>query len=177
MRLCRSLFPLCTLFLFQNILNSHKTKPNWSKDYNITKVPTTLCLSQMKQISGSHYFLHLFPNSASKHLRFSALPLCIVFPFLMTNALCEYKFVFCLVLRRVYEGRINTSILQNLKFDWSIQVTWKRRVIGKSDSFEQAQIFAGIARRKLTNTPAVIFSYTCRGRWFIFMKLIIIVIF
>ena len=37
--------------------------------------------------------------------------------------------------------------------------------------------FAGAATRKLTNTPGVIFSYTCRGKWFIFTKQIIIVLF
>ena len=37
-------------------------------------------------------------------------------------------------------------------------------------------IFAGIAARKLTNTPAVIFSYPCRSRWFIFTKQIIVLI-
>ena len=34
---------------------------------------------------------------------------------------------------------------------------------GKSDLFEQTQMFAGIATPKLTNTPAVIFSYPCRN--------------
>ena len=38
-------------------------------------------------------------------------------------------------------------------------------------------VFAGTATRKLTNTPAVIFSYPCGGRWFIFAKQIIIVLF
>ena len=43
----------------------------------------------------------------------------------------------------------------------------KKKGIGKSDSF-------GIAARKLTNTPAVIFFfYPCRSRWFIFTKQII----
>ena len=37
-----------------------------------------------------------------------------------------------------------------------MQVTWKRRVIGK-DSFEQAQIIGGTVTRKLTNTPAGLF--------------------
>ena len=38
-------------------------------------------------------------------------------------------------------------------------------------------VFAGTALRKLTNTPAVIFSYPCWGRWFSFTKQIIIVLF
>ena len=37
-------------------------------------------------------------------------------------------------------------------------------------------IFPGIAARKLTNTPAVIFFYPCRSRWFIFTKQIIVLI-
>ena len=35
-------------------------------------------------------------------------------------------------------------------------------------------IVAGIAARKLINTPALIFPYPCRSRWFIFTKQIII---
>ena len=35
-------------------------------------------------------------------------------------------------------------------------------------------IFAGIAARKLTNAPAVLFPYFCRSKWFIFMKQTII---
>ena len=34
-------------------------------------------------------------------------------------------------------------------------------------------IFAGTATQKLPNTPAVIFSYPCRGSWLIFSKQII----
>ena len=35
-------------------------------------------------------------------------------------------------------------------------------------------IVAGITARKLTNTPAAIFSYPCQSRWFIFKKQIIV---
>ena len=35
-------------------------------------------------------------------------------------------------------------------------------------------VFAGTATRKLTNTPAVIFSYSCWDRWFIFTYYIIL---
>ena len=86
-------------------------------------------------------------------------------------SLWECRLVFCLVLLQVYAGRTYNSIAKDLQFDWSIQVTWKQRVIGRSDFFEETihfSIFAGRATRKLTNTPAVIFSYTFRGRWFIF---------
>ena len=78
----------------------------------------------------------------------------------------EWKLVFCLVLWRVYVKRIYSSIAKDLKFDWSIQVTLKRK-----------SVFAGTATRKLTNTPVVIFSFPWRGTWFIFMKQIIIVLF
>ena len=37
-------------------------------------------------------------------------------------------------------------------------------------------IFTCTATRKLTNTPAVIFSYLCRGRWFILTKQIILLV-
>ena len=42
-------------------------RPNWN-NYNITNVPTTLRLNQMKQICSSYYFLHLFINSPSQHV-------------------------------------------------------------------------------------------------------------
>ena len=37
-----------------------------------------------------------------------------------------WKLVFCSVLRRVYVRRIYRSIAKDMKFNWSIQVTWKR---------------------------------------------------
>ena len=37
-------------------------KPNWNNYYNISNVPTTLYLSQMKRISSWQYFLDLFTN-------------------------------------------------------------------------------------------------------------------
>ena len=44
----------------------------------------------MKQISGSHCFLHLFTNTTSQHLLLTAL------------SLCECKLAFCLVIRWVF---------------------------------------------------------------------------
>ena len=38
-------------------------------------------------------------------------------------SLCECKLVFCSVLRRLYVGRIYSSIAKESKFDWSIRVT------------------------------------------------------
>ena len=84
----------------------------------------------MTRISGFHYFLHLFTNSTSRHVPVTAL------------SLFELKLVWS-VLRRVDIGRLYSSIAQDLKFDWSIQITCKRTTTGKSDFFEQAQTIAG----------------------------------
>ena len=66
-----------------------------------------------------------------------------------------------MVLRLADIGRIDSSIRQNLKFDSSIQITWKRKATEKSDLFEQAQIFAGTTTPKLANRLQLflIFSY------------------
>ena len=45
------------------------------------------------------------------------------------------------MLRRVDTGIIYSLIAENLKFDWSIEITWKCQTAGKSDFFEQAQVF------------------------------------
>ena len=73
----------------------------------------------MKRIFGSLYFLHLFTNSTSQFHPVIAL------------SLYECMLV-CSVLWRVDVGTIYGSIAQNLKLDWSIQVTWKYRVIGNN---------------------------------------------
>ena len=111
----------------------------------------------MKQISGSHHCI-------SSQIRL--------------NTLCEMLYVkcrlaFCLVLRPVNVERIYGSIPKDLKFDWSIQFTWKRRALV---NYVCLSIFSGVAARKLTNTPAVIFSYLCRNRWFIFTKQVIVLL-
>ena len=106
----------------------------------------------MKQIPGSHHFI------------FSQI-------WQTALSLCECKLVFCLVLRRVNVGRICSSIAKDLKFDCSIQVTWKQRVMVNKI---RSSIVAGTATQKLTNTPAAIFSYPCQSRWFIFQKQIIV---
>ena len=114
-------------------------------------------MCQMKRISGSHYFPHLFTNSTSVHPSLTAL------------SLAECKLTFCSVLQRVYVGRIYSSIAQNLKFDWSVQVTWRGGAAVKSDLTEQAQIFVGTVTAKLTNSPHVVFSYPCQCRRFIWV--------
>ena len=58
------------------------------------------------------------------------------------------------MLRRIYVERIYSSIAQNLKLERG----------------EQTQIFASTATPKKINTLAVIFSYPCRSRWFIFYE-------
>ena len=94
-------------------------------------------------------------------------------------SLCKCKSVFCSVIRHVYVRKIYSSIPKKLKFDWSMQVTCKRKAIvnqirlSKQFSFEHIHWYS---KRKLTNTPALILSYLCRGRWFIFMKQIIVLI-
>ena len=77
------------------------------------------------------------------------------------------------MLRRGSVGRIYGSVAKDLKFDWSMQVTWKRRVLVNLICMS---IFPCIAARKLTIIPAVIFSYSCRSRWFIFTKQIVVLI-
>ena len=72
----------------------------------------------MKRISGSHNFLHLFTNSTSQLVQVTAL------------SQHEIKVV-CPVPRRLHIGRIYSSIEQNLKFDWSIEITWKSKAAGK----------------------------------------------
>ena len=106
-------------------------RTNWNSYYNTTNVPTALHLSQMKRFSGSLYFFHLFTNSALQQLPITAL------------SVHKCKLV-CSVLWRVEVGRIYSSITQNLKFDWSLNITWKRRATGKRDLCELTQILRQI---------------------------------
>ena len=81
----------------------------------------------MKRISGSHYFL------ICSQIRLTALSLTLV----CTSTWMEV----CSVLRRVYVMRIYSSIAKDLKFDWSIQVTWKQRAYSLVQQHESWQIF------------------------------------
>ena len=128
------------------------TTPSWNNRNNITNVPTKLYPSQTKRISVSHHFI-------SSQIRLPAL------------SLRECKLIFRLVLWGINVGRIYSSITNNLKFDWSIQVTWKQRVLINQI---RLNIFAGITARKLKNIPAVTSSYPCRSKCFIFTKQIIV---
>ena len=83
-------------------------RPNWNNYHNITNAPTSFHLSQIKRISGSHYLLLLFTNSALQHV-----------PVPNYISLLECKLVYS-VLRHVDIGRIYSSITQSFKFDWSI---------------------------------------------------------
>ena len=71
-------------------------------------------------------------------------------------SLCECKLVFCSVIRRVYVGRIYSSIAKDSQFDWSIQVTWKRGVIGNQIRLSKRFSFEHI--RWYSNTKAVKYS-------------------
>ena len=69
----------------------------------------------------------------------------------VTMVLVFYSMLWCKYVETIY-----SSIKFNLKFDWSLQVTRKGRMIGKS--FVWASTFAGTTTtQKLTNTPAVLF--------------------
>ena len=123
-------------FLYLNIgfwILKIAIRPTWNNCYDITNYPARLHLSQMKRISGSHYFFHLSTNSTSQHLPVTALSLHV------------FKLL-CSVLRRVNIGRIYSLIAWNLKFDWSIQITWKCKAAGKHKYL------------------------LVQGRWFIFIK-------
>ena len=104
-------------------------KANWNNYYNISNVPTSLYLSQMKRDSGSHYFLDLFTNPTNCYL------------LLRCTHLREWKLVFCSVLRRVYVRRIYSLITKYFKFDWSIQVAWEQRAYSLVQQHESWQIF------------------------------------
>ena len=88
-----------------------------------------------------------------------------------TNSLyVKCKLLFRLALGGLNVSEIYGSIPKDLKFDWSIQITWKRREL--VNLIHWAYSLA----RKLTNTPAIIFCYLCRRRWFIFTKQIIVLL-
>ena len=105
----------------------------------------------MKRISGSHYFLHLFANPTRQHLRVATL------------SLCECELVFCSVLRRVYIGRIYISMAKDSKFHRSIQVTWKRRAIGKSELFEHIRWYSNTKADKYSSCFKYSFFISVRG--------------
>ena len=111
---------------------------NFNNYYSLTKGSTRLHLTEIKGISGSHYFLHLFSNSTSIYVPGTALSLFYE---------CMLIFVFCSVLQRVDLGRIYSSIAQYLEFDWSTQITCKCEAAGWCT-----------ATTKLTSISAVIFS-------------------
>ena len=86
----------------------------------------------MKRISG-------LPNFISPQIQLTAL------------SLRECKLVFCLVLRRVNVGRIYSSIAADLKFDWSIQVTLKKRALVNLDSFEHIRWYGSTKANKYSS--------------------------
>ena len=103
-------------------------KANWNIYYNISNVSTTLNLSKMKRISGSHYFLDLFKNPTNCYL------------LLRCAHLREWKLVFCSMFRRIYVRRIYSLNAKDLKFDWSIQITGRQRTYSLVQQHESWQL-------------------------------------
>ena len=86
--------------------------PDWNNYCTIIPSPTSLHMSQIKQMSGSYD--RLLANSSS------------------------WKLV-CSVLRRVDVEADYSSIAQNLKFDWSILAMRKRRNIMRKHKYSLVQ--------------------------------------
>ena len=99
-------------------------RPNWNNYHNITNAPTSL---HLRQLNGFLTVPTSFLSSQIQLYSTSQWPNYI--------SLLECKLV-SWVLRRVDIGRIYSWVTQNLKFDWSIQIMYKRKVFGKSDLFE-----------------------------------------
>ena len=103
-------------------------------------------------------FFFLFFQNMALLQRFVAITIVVGVENLTALFLGECKLVFCSVLQHVYVGRIYSSIAQNLKFDWSVQVTWGAGLLGNQICLCKLK-FAGTAKPNLTNTLAIIFSY------------------
>ena len=83
-------------------------RPNWNDYYIYIYYYNWV---KWYELSGSHLFLCLFTDTTK----------CTTCLWMEAS--------FCLMPRRVYVWRIYSSILKDLKFDRSIQVRWKQRVI------------------------------------------------
>ena len=120
-------------------------RPNWNNYCNISNVPITLHVSQMKRISGSHYFIYLFKHWTLQHRPMATL------------SLSECKSVTS--PRRCKEN----LWFDHKKFDiWLVNTGHvKSKATGISDLFEKVQTFAGRTIPKLSNTWVVIFSFSC----------------
>ena len=123
-------------------------RPKWNIFCN--NVPTTLHLSQIKRISGSQCFLHLFTYSISQLVTSTAL------------SLFQSNLSFFSALR-VDIRIIYSSVKGNVKLYWSTQITCKPKAAGKPDLLKKGQIFAGTTPPKLTNTSVIICSYHFRA--------------
>ena len=123
-------------------------KPNWNNYYNISNAPTTLYLSLMKRISGSHYFLDMFinPTIVIRNGKIPFLMTMIRLTALFLTLVCTSMWMeVCSMLRHVYVRRTYSSIAKDLKFDWSIQVTWKQRaysLVQQHESWQILQLFS-----------------------------------
>ena len=122
-------------------------RPNWNNYHNIINATTSLHLDQIKWISDSHYFLLFFTNPTLQQVPVTKLYVSTWMQVSLLGALARTI------------GRIYSSITQNLKFNRSMQITWKRNVVGKSDLFEKTLIFVQLLS-----------FLTLWDRWFIFIK-------
>ena len=113
-------------------------RPILNNYYNITNAPTRLHLSEMKRISGSHYFLCVFTNLTLR-------PSDRTISFLWMKVVCS-------VLRRVNLRRIYCSVAQDMKFHWSTQTRRNVTLLGNTN------IRWCRATPKLTKTSSVTFS-------------------
>ena len=114
----------------------------------------------MKQISGSHYFLHLFTNSTSQHLQLNAL------------SLRECKLVFCSVLWRVYVGKMfSLNKIWHLIGQYRSRENEERLV---SQNHLSKHKYSLVHQCKSWQILQLFFSYPCWSRWFIFTNMLLL---
>ena len=111
----------------------------------------------MKRISGSHYFFDLFINPTNSDIY-------------LTLVCTSTRMEVCSVLRHLYVKRIYSSTAKDLKFDWSVQVTWKHRAYSQVQQHESWQIFqllsflipvgaGGLSKQIIVSFWVIIYSY------------------
>ena len=109
----------------------------------------------------------IFINSTPHHVRLSAL------------SLCEWKLVFCSVLRGVYVGRIYSLIAKDLKFDWSIRSRENEGRLLNQIRFSNHKYSLEQQREswQILQPLSFLIPVVGRIRYFIFTKQIVIVLF
>ena len=110
---------LTTVHYFHYVQNQFKTfriatTPSWNNCYNITNVPTKLCQSQMKRISGPHHT----SSSIYSQIRLTALSLqSWTKGWRQTDEIKQSRF-FCGMFYSWYFA-IFTKKCHNLAFGWT----------------------------------------------------------